>query len=215
LQDGEFVSLIGPSGCGKSTVLALAAGLAEPSSGEIELAERRIGFVFQEPTLMPWATVRRNVALSHDLAGTKGDVDPWLAKVGLGAFAGAYPRQLSGGMKMRASLARALAGKPDLLLLDEPFAALDEITRFDLIEQLLALWSDQRFAALFVTHSITESVFMSERVLVMSPRPGRVIGEIRIDQPYPRSPDFRAEPRYAQLCGEVLHCLRGAMEAAS
>jgi NitT/TauT family transport system ATP-binding protein len=215
IGDGEFVSLIGPSGCGKSTVLALAAGLTEPSRGEIDLEEPRIGFVFQEPTLMPWASVRRNVALPLDLAGESGEVDALLAKVGLGQFTQAYPRQLSGGMKMRASLARALAGRPDLLLLDEPFAALDEITRFDLIGQLLQLWAESRFTALFVTHSITESVFMSERVVVMSPRPGRVVGEIRIDHPYPRSPDFRAEPRYAEWCGEVLHCLRAAMEQAA
>ena len=215
LEQGEFVSLIGPSGCGKSTVLSLIAGLAEPSAGEIALARQRVGFVFQEPTLMPWATVRRNVALPLELAGESGPIDALLAKVGLAAFAGAYPRQLSGGMKMRASLARALAGRPDLLLLDEPFAALDEITRFDLIGQLLALWQEARFTALFVTHSITESVFMSERVVVMSPRPGHVVGEIRIDEPYPRSPEFRAEPRYASWCGEVLHCLRAAMEQAA
>ena len=210
LDKGEFVSLLGPSGCGKSTVLSLVAGLAEPSGGRIEGDRNTLGFVFQEPTLMPWATIGRNVGLPISLAGGEGDIRGLLAKVGLENFIDAHPRQLSGGMKMRASLARALAGQPDLLLLDEPFAALDEIIRYDLIDQLLALWMEAKFTALFVTHSITESVFMSQRVLVMSSRPGRIVGEIRVDEPFPRSPEFRASPDYARLCGEVLHCLKGA-----
>jgi NitT/TauT family transport system ATP-binding protein len=217
LADGEFVSLIGPSGCGKSTILAMIAGLSQPSAGRISGRPQRrgaTGFVFQDPTLMPWADIGSNVALPLSLAGDDAAVGDLLATVGLAAFAHAYPRQLSGGMKMRASLARALAGRPDLLLLDEPFAALDEITRFDLIEQLLALWLQRRFTALFVTHSITESVFMSQRVVVMSPRPGRIVGEVRIDQPYPRPPEFRAAPRYAAWCGEVLAILRDAMATA-
>lgn len=159
---------------------------------------------------MPWATVEQNVALPLTLAGRAGAVEEQLAKVGLAEFAGAYPRQLSGGMKMRASIARALASRPALLLLDEPFGALDEITRFDLIDQLLALWLEQRFSALFVTHSITESVFMSQRVVVMGGRPGKVLADIAIDEPYPRLPAFRAEPRYAAWCGEVLDGLRRA-----
>jgi len=210
---GQFVSLIGPSGCGKSTVLSLIAGLAEPTAGALSWGERGkpdIGFVFQEPTLMPWATVAENVALPLTLAGKPVDIADQLAKVGLAAFAGAYPRQLSGGMKMRASLARALAAHPSLLLLDEPFGALDEITRFDLIDQLLALWQEQRFTALFVTHSITESVFMSQRVVVMGERPGRVLADIPIEEPYPRLPDFRAKGRYAAWCGRVLDALRAA-----
>jgi NitT/TauT family transport system ATP-binding protein len=214
LADGEFVSLIGPSGCGKSTVLSMLAGLTTPSGGEIDGRKARPGataFVFQEPTLMPWATIARNIALPLELSGRTGDIDGLLGKVGLGQFGGAYPRQLSGGMKMRASIARALAGAPELLLLDEPFAALDEITRFDLIGQLLALWRERAFTALFVTHSIGESVFMSQRIVVMSPRPGRIVGEITIDEPYPRSPDFRATARYAAWCGEVLHCLQQSM----
>ena len=213
VRPGSFTSLIGPSGCGKSTVLNLLAGLSRPTSGAIGWGEDGrpdIGFVFQEPTLMPWATVAENVALPLTLAGKPADVSEPLAKVGLGAFAGAYPRQLSGGMKMRASIARALAASPSLLLLDEPFGALDEITRFDLIDQLLALWLDQRFTALFVTHSITESVFMSERVVVMGGKPGRVLADIAIDEPFPRLPGFRAEPRYAAWCGEVLDGLRRA-----
>jgi NitT/TauT family transport system ATP-binding protein len=214
LASGEFVSLIGPSGCGKSTVLSMLADLTRPSSGTIEGRQQRRGataFVFQEPTLMPWANIADNVALPLELAGRDGQVADLLGKVGLGQFGGAYPRQLSGGMKMRASLARALAGAPELLLLDEPFAALDEITRFDLIGQLLALWADRAFTALFVTHSIGESVFMSQRVVVMSPRPGRIIGEIAIPEPYPRSQDFRATARYAAWCGEVLRYLQQAM----
>jgi len=210
---GQFVSLIGPSGCGKSTVLGLIAGLAEPTAGSLDWDGRDkpdIGFVFQEPTLMPWATVAENVALPLTLAGKPAVVADQLGKVGLAAFAGSYPRQLSGGMKMRASLARALASRPDLLLLDEPFGALDEITRFDLIDQLLGLWQEQCFTALFVTHSITESVFMSQRVVVMGGKPGKVVTEIAIDEPYPRAPSFRAEARYAAWCGEVLDGLRRA-----
>ena len=213
LAPGQFTSLIGPSGCGKSTVLNLAAGLSRPSSGQVAWGaggKPDIGFVFQEPTLMPWATVEQNVALPLTLAGRRGAVLEQLAKVGLAAFAGAYPRQLSGGMKMRASIARALASRPALLLLDEPFGALDEITRFDLIDQLLALWLEQRFSTLFVTHSITESVFMSQRVVVMGGQPGKVLADIAIDEPYPRLPAFRAEPRYAAWCGEVLDGLRRA-----
>jgi NitT/TauT family transport system ATP-binding protein len=213
LAPGQFTSLIGPSGCGKSTVLSLAAGLAQPTSGQVAWGpggRPDIGFVFQEPTLMPWATLRQNVALPLTLAGRQGTVEEQLAKVGLAAFADSYPRQLSGGMKMRASIARALASRPSLLLLDEPFGALDEITRFDLIDQLLALWLEQRFSALFVTHSITESVFMSQRVVVMGGRPGKVLADIVIDEPYPRLPEFRAEARYAAWCGEVLEGLRNA-----
>jgi NitT/TauT family transport system ATP-binding protein len=209
---GRFVSLIGPSGCGKSTVLNLVAGLTQPSSGSLEWdgAKPDIGFVFQDPTLMPWATLAENVALPLTLAGKPAEVAEPLGKVGLSAFADSYPRQLSGGMKMRASLARALASNPALMLLDEPFGALDEITRFDLIDQLLALWLNHTFTALFVTHSITESVFMSQRVVVMGGRPGKVLAEIEIDEPYPRQPAFRAEARYAAWCGEVLDALRSA-----
>jgi len=213
LAPGRFTSLIGPSGCGKSTVLNLVAGLSDPTSGQVSwgsAGKPDIGFVFQEPTLMPWATVEQNVALPLTLAGRPVSIGEQLAKVGLTDFARAYPRQLSGGMKMRASIARALASHPALLLLDEPFGALDEITRYDLIDQLLALWMEHRFSALFVTHSITESVFMSQRVVVMGGKPGRVLADIAIDEPYPRLPGFRAEPRYAAWCGQVLDALRSA-----
>jgi NitT/TauT family transport system ATP-binding protein len=217
LKPGQFTSLIGPSGCGKSTVLNLMAGLSRPTAGRLDWGpggKPDIGFVFQEPTLMPWATVAQNVALPLTLTGRHqaitGACDEQLAKVGLAGFADSYPRQLSGGMKMRASIARALASRPSLLLLDEPFGALDEITRFDLIDQLLALWLGQTFTTLFVTHSITESVFMSQRVVVMGGKPGRVLADIVIDEPYPRLPAFRAEARYAARCGEVLEALRGA-----
>jgi len=213
LAPGQFTSLIGPSGCGKSTVLNLMAGLSKPTSGQVSWGANGkpdIGFVFQEPTLMPWATVAQNVALPQTLTGRPAAVEEQLAKVGLSAFANCYPRQLSGGMKMRASIARALASQPALLLLDEPFGALDEITRFDLIDQLLALWLGHSFSALFVTHSITESVFMSQRVVVMGGKPGRVLADIMIDEPYPRLPAFRAEARYAAWCGQVLDALRGA-----
>ena len=213
LKPGQFTSLVGPSGCGKSTVLNLMAGLSKPTSGQMSwgvAGKPDIGFVFQEPTLMPWATVAQNVALPLTLAGKAAGVDEQLAKVGLTAFADSYPRQLSGGMKMRASIARALASQPSLLLLDEPFGALDEITRFDLIDQLLALWLGHSFTALFVTHSITESVFMSQRVVVMGGKPGRVLADIVIDEPYPRLPALRAEARYAAWCGEVLGGLRRA-----
>jgi len=213
LAPGQFTSLIGPSGCGKSTVLNLMAGLSRPTSGQVSWGaggKPDIGFVFQEPTLMPWATVAQNVALPQTLTGRPAAIEEQLAKVGLSAFATCYPRQLSGGMKMRASIARALASQPALLLLDEPFGALDEITRFDLIDQLLALWLGHSFSALFVTHSITESVFMSQRVVVMGGKPGRVLADIAIDEPYPRLPAFRAEARYAAWCGQVLDALRGA-----
>ncbi|WP_420134729.1 ABC transporter ATP-binding protein [Rhodopseudomonas sp.] len=213
---GEFVSLLGPSGCGKSTALRLIAGLAAPSSGSIEVAgEARpprgghaIGFVFQEPTLMPWASIAANVALPLALAHTPKDetagrVAAALARVELQDFADAYPRELSGGMKMRVSLARALVTDPDILLMDEPFAALDEITRFRLNDDLLALWRDLGKTVLFVTHSVFESVYLSQRVVVMSPRPGRIAAEFRIDAPQPRDEAFRTSSDYAAQCREV------------
>jgi NitT/TauT family transport system ATP-binding protein len=200
VRQGEFVSLLGPSGCGKSTALRIIAGLSEPSSGTVEWrqqdahpgSESRIGFVFQEPTLMPWATVADNVYLPLKLAGigrraAAPRVEEALAMVKLGPFARAYPRELSGGMKMRVSIARALVVKPQLLLMDEPFAALDEITRFRLNNDLLRLWQAQRWTVIFVTHSVFESVYLSNRIVVMSTRPGRIIGEIAIDAPYPRA----------------------------
>jgi len=213
IREGEFVSLLGPSGCGKSTLLRIIAGLDTSSTGSVMVdarakSSRGIGFVFQEPTLMPWASVRDNVRLPLRLTGDASDaslarIDELLTRVGLAEFADAYPRELSGGMKMRASLARALVTDPDVLLLDEPFAALDEITRFRLNDDLLALWRDLRKTVVFVTHSVFESVFLSQRVIVMTARPGRIFAERRIDAPEPREESFRTSASYAGFCREV------------
>ena len=225
VRPGEFVSLLGPSGCGKSTALRIIAGLSEPSSGKIEWqagaanaeGPRRLGFVFQEPTLMPWATVAANVRLPLKLAGAAATaqprVDAALARVGLADFAQSYPRELSGGMKMRASIARALVTEPSLLLMDEPFAALDEITRFRLNNDLLALWRSLGKTVVFVTHSVFESVYLSQRVIVMTPRPGRVFTELVIDAPYPRDERFRTSADYAGYCRRASEALAGAMLA--
>jgi NitT/TauT family transport system ATP-binding protein len=220
VKRGEFVSLLGPSGCGKSTALRLIAGLSTPSSGTVSVSHRdsesrpghSIGFVFQEPTLMPWASVRDNVRLPLKLAhepAAEADqrVGKALAQVGLSEFADAYPRELSGGMKMRVSLARALVTDPDILLMDEPFAALDEITRFRLNNDLLTLWRDLHKTVIFVTHSVFESVYLSQRVLVMTSRPGRLSAEFRIDTPEPRVEHFRMSAGYAEYCREVSKAL--------
>lgn len=221
LKPGEFVSLLGPSGCGKSTALRLIAGLMEPTRGTVSSpgvrpggAHGRIGFVFQEPTLMPWATVAANVRLPLSLRPLDGAavderVAAALAQVGLDGFEGAYPRELSGGMKMRVSIARALVTEPALLLMDEPFAALDEVTRFKLNDDLLALWRAVRRTVVFVTHSVFESVYLSERIVVMTSRPGRVFTEIKIDAPYPRD-RFRTSADYAALCRQVSDALADA-----
>jgi NitT/TauT family transport system ATP-binding protein len=233
LQDGEFVSLLGPSGCGKSTVLRLIARLGQPTHGVVRRSwdshssetsssnrEQPLGCVFQEPTLLPWATVWRNVYLPLRLQGVgkataKAQVDGALKMVGLSEFASAYPRELSGGMKMRASVARALVTRPRLLLLDEPFAALDEITRNRMNDDLLTLWRQRRWAGLFITHSVFESVYLSTRVLVMSPRPGRVVDEIAIDLPENRTAETRTSPRYIELCRRVSQSLASSAEAAT
>ena len=220
VRKGEFVSRLGPAGCGKSTALRLIAGLSAPTSGSIGVARRGgeargapgIGFVFQEPTLMPWTTVRENVRLPLKLAHAPAAeanrrVDAALNQVGLAEFAGAYPRELSGGMKMRVSLARALVTDPDILLMDEPFAALDEITRFRLNNDLLALWRNLRKTVIFVTHSVFESVYLSQRVIVMTSRPGRLSAEVRIDAAEPRSEEFRTSADYAGYCREVSNAL--------
>jgi NitT/TauT family transport system ATP-binding protein len=211
---GEFVALVGPSGCGKSTILRLLAGLDAPTVGRVEapaVTDRReadTAFVFQEPTLMPWASVFDNVWLPLRLAGVPraeaaGPVRELLCSMGLGDFEQAYPVELSGGMRMRASIARALVTRPRVLLMDEPFAALDEITRGRLNADLLAWWTERSLAVVFVTHSVYESVFLSQRVLVMSDRPGRVIAEITIDEPYPRTAAFRATTAYQDACRRV------------
>jgi NitT/TauT family transport system ATP-binding protein len=220
VRKGEFVSLLGPSGCGKSTALRLIAGLGPPTSGSVGVlppsgqarGAHSIGFVFQEPTLMPWTSVRENVRLplklAHAPAAEAGRrVDEALARVGLSEFADAYPRELSGGMKMRVSLARALVTEPDILLMDEPFAALDEITRFRLNNDLLALWRNLRKTVIFVTHSVFESVYLSQRVIVMTSRPGRIVTEVRIDAPEPRGEEFQTSVEYAGYCRMVSNAL--------
>jgi NitT/TauT family transport system ATP-binding protein len=216
VNKGEFVSLLGPSGCGKSTALRLIAGLSAPTSGSVGISKpagrarpgHSIGFVFQEPTLMPWTSVRENVRLPLKLAHAPAAeanacIDAALTQVGLTEFADAYPRELSGGMKMRVSLARALVTDPDILLMDEPFAALDEITRFRLNNDLLALWRNLRKTIIFVTHSVFESVYLSQRVIVMTPRPGRLGAQFRIDTLEPRGEDFRTSAEYAGYCRKV------------
>jgi NitT/TauT family transport system ATP-binding protein len=221
---GEFVALLGPSGCGKSTVLRLVAGLDRTDSGTVQAPALATGsasaattaFVFQEPTLMPWASVFDNVFLPLRLLGQRRAdaaalVQQVLARVGLAEFAQAYPAQLSGGMKMRASIARALVTQPQVLLMDEPFAALDDITRQRLNADLLQWWQQQGMSALFVTHSVAEAVFLSQRVLVMAARPGRVVAEVAIHAPYPRTAEFRHGPAFADAC----RTLSLALEAAA
>ena len=207
IEAGEFLSVLGPSGCGKSTLLRLIAGLAQPTAGTIDWPSGKtdLGFVFQEPTLMPWTTAIANVALPLKLAGVarserEARAAEALGHVGLAGFERSYPRELSGGMKMRVSIARALVIEPKLLLMDEPFAALDEITRRRLNTDLLDLWQRTRFTAVFVTHSVFESVFLSQRIAVMSARPGRVLSELAIPAAYPRTEAFGTSAEYAALC---------------
>ncbi|MBV8888763.1 MAG: ABC transporter ATP-binding protein [Alphaproteobacteria bacterium] len=219
---GEFLSLIGPSGCGKSTLLRIIAGLSAPSRGICRVAPASrgaagpIGFVFQDPTLMPWSTVFGNVLLPFRLArrvdaNAHERVHAAIAAVGLDGFEGAYPRQLSGGMRMRVSLARALVTDPELLLLDEPFAALDEITRLALNDDLMRLWQRYRPTVVFVTHSVFESVFLSTRIAVMTPRPGRIVADLPIALPQPRRRELRTAPAYAAYCDDVSATLAAAM----
>jgi NitT/TauT family transport system ATP-binding protein len=224
VREGEFLSLLGPSGCGKSTALRIIAGLSEPSAGNVEwrdgaAARRQIGFVFQEPTLMPWATVVENVRLPLKLrrdsaADAASRVHEALERVGLAAFANAYPRELSGGMKMRVSIARALVTQPALLLMDEPFAALDEITRFKLNDDLIGLWRSLGKTVVFVTHSVFESVYLSTRIVVMTPRPGRVFTELTVGAPQPRDARFRTSAEYAGLCRMASEALAEAMSSS-
>ena len=226
VRGGEFLSLLGPSGCGKSTALRIVAGLSEPTAGTVEWAAGtgrtqsggHVGFVFQEPTLMPWTNVFNNVRLPLKLANMPAGsatarVNAALERVGLAKFSRAYPRELSGGMRMRVSIARALVTEPELLLMDEPFAALDEITRFKLNDDLLQMWRAMRTTIVFVTHSVFESVFLSSRIAVMAARPGRVFSEIAIGAPYPRDAEFRTSSDYAALCREVSEALARAMAA--
>jgi NitT/TauT family transport system ATP-binding protein len=217
---GEFLTLLGPSGCGKSTVLRMIAGLTPPSSGALRWHRQgraEIGFVFQEPTLMPWTSIFNNVWLPLRLRGIAKSaaakrIETALALVGLGDFAHAFPRELSGGMRMRVSIARALVLDPPLLLLDEPFAALDEITRFKLNNDLLRLKTKLGTTIVFVTHSVYESVYLSTRIAVFSARPGRVVAEIEIPEPLPRDEEFRLSPLYTECCRKASHALQQAME---
>jgi NitT/TauT family transport system ATP-binding protein len=225
IEEGEFVALLGPSGCGKSTILRLVAGLTSPSRGQIDApalhnAGRSTAFVFQESTLMPWASVFDNVWLPLRLAGASRSaaapqVHAMLGKTGLGEFARSYPAELSGGMKMRASIARSLVTQPGVLLMDEPFAALDEITRSRLNADLLAWYAARRLSVLFVTHSVYEAVFLSQRVLVMSPRPGRIVAEVAVDQPYPRDSAYRASAAYLAACRDASNALEAALADAA
>ncbi|MNK33798.1 Aliphatic sulfonates import ATP-binding protein SsuB [compost metagenome] len=233
IAEGEFVTLLGPSGCGKSTLLKMVAGMLEPSDGRLLVWRKpvaqlhdcphKMSFVFQSPTLMPWASVQTNVRLPLDLAGVPrkeadARVTESLALVGLEKFASALPRALSGGMQMRVSIARGLVTQPDLLLMDEPFGALDEITRHKLDADLLELWRKKKLTVIFVTHSIHEAVFLSSRVVMMAARPGRVVEQFQIDEPYPRQADFMVTPEFArhakQLQDSLLRASTAEEEAA-
>ena len=224
----QFLSLLGPSGCGKSTLLRMIAGLEPCSAGQIDWPTAtqdgraqpmpEIGFVFQDATLMPWATVFDNVYLPWRLKGkrrseVRDQVMDLLTQVNLEKFAKSYPRELSGGMKMRVSIARALVTRPKVLLMDEPFAALDEITRLRLNNDLLQLWESQKLTVVFVTHSVYESVFLSDRIVVMASHPGRLIADLPITAPYPRTEDYRTSSTYNDFCREVSGWLHKAMAA--
>lgn len=222
VREGEFLSLLGPSGCGKSTALRLLAGLTTPDTGKVEWHGQsvagEIGFVFQEPTLMPWANVLGNVRLPLRLKsiGSAADtrVDETLSLVGLSEFRYAYPRELSGGMRMRVSIARALVTKPRVLLMDEPFAALDEITRFKLNDDLRGLWKQIGCTIVFVTHSVFESVYLSTRILMFTPRPGKIAAEFNVEAAEPREGHFRTSPEYGAKCREVSATLARVMGEA-
>lgn len=218
---GEFVSLLGPSGCGKSTALRIIAGLERADQGKLtwDTSKRDIGFVFQDPTLMPWANVFDNVFLPLRLKGTsraaaQPKIEAALARVGLADFAQHMPRELSGGMKMRASIARALVMQPTLLLMDEPFAALDEITRHRLNRDLLSLQAELGMTVIFVTHSVYESAFLSSRICVFAPRPGRIVETITVAEPAARTEAFRLSTPYLEACAKASRALEAAMEGA-
>lgn len=215
VRPGEFVAVVGPSGCGKSTLLRIASGLQQHTSGTCDVDRSSIGYVFQDPTLLPWRTVQRNVELNAELHGMDKVARADAARkaielVNLVGHESKYPKQLSGGMKMRCSLARSLVLRPSVFLFDEPFGALDEITRERLNDELLNLFQTVRFAGLFITHSIQEAVFLSTRVLVMSARPGRLIGDYQVPFEFPRRHDLRYEPEFAELCGRISADLKDA-----
>ncbi len=214
VKPNEFVTVVGPSGCGKSTLLKIASGLLPHTGGDVAVDRDKLGYVFQDATLLPWRTVQRNVELFGELHQIPAGERSRLAQeaielVGLNGFEQAYPKRLSGGMRMRVSLARSLTLNPTVWLFDEPFGALDEITRERLNDEVLRLFQSEGFAGLFITHSISEAVFLSTRVLVMSSRPGRLVGDFSIPFEYPRAPELRFDPEFAKLSGEVSAALRG------
>lgn len=225
INEGEFVSFLGPSGCGKSTALKMIAGLLPVTAGTITItppkgkSEQDLGFVFQEPTLMPWATVTDNVYLPLRLAGVSRSgamarLREALAEVGLTRFADSYPRELSGGMKMRVSIARALVTRPRILLMDEPFAALDEMTRSKLNNDVVRLAREHGLTVVFVTHSVFEAVYLSTRVIVMAARPGRVADDLSLETPWPRTEDWRVSPAFSAEARRVSDILKGTLNVA-
>ncbi len=223
VEAGEFVSIVGPSGCGKTTLLRAVAGLLAATGGEVRVLggapeqaqrEHAIGLVTQDPGLLPWRSVEANVRLPLEVTGATADVPALLERVGIARFARYRPGQLSGGMRQRVALARALAHRPRLLLMDEPFGALDELSREDLRLELLALWERERIAVLFVTHAIHEAVLLSDRVVVMSGSPGRIVADIAIDLPRPRTDALTSTPRFVALAAEVRGALRSGAGSA-
>ncbi|CAB4889473.1 unannotated protein [freshwater metagenome] len=215
VRAGEFVTVVGPSGCGKSTLLRIASGLNKATTGTVSVDRSHLGYVFQDPTLLQWRNVQRNVELMAELEGVPKDerrvrATEAIELVGLKGFENKYPKQLSGGMRMRASLARSLVLDPKVFLFDEPFGAVDEITRERLNDEVISLFQRNGFAGLFITHSISEAVFLSTRIIVMSARPGRIVGDFTVPFSYPRSPDLRFDAAFAELSGEISHALRGA-----
>jgi NitT/TauT family transport system ATP-binding protein len=213
VDSGEFVSVVGPSGCGKSTLLRLASGLDDPTEGAVTVSSKRVGYVFQDPTLLPWRTVRRNVELLAELEHLpkperRERVSEAIRLVGLENFEKHRPRALSGGMRMRTSLARSLVLQPDVFLFDEPFGALDEMSRERLNDELLGLFATRGFASLFITHSVSEAVYLSTRVVVMSPRPGRILGDVVVPFGYPRTEELRYSEDFNKVAGEVSDLLR-------
>jgi NitT/TauT family transport system ATP-binding protein len=217
VKSGEFVTVVGPSGCGKSTLLKIASGLLPETAGSVSVDRERLGYVFQDATLLPWRTVARNVELLCELHGIDKQERARRAQaaidlVGLNGFEKHHPRRLSGGMRMRTSVARSLTLNPTVFLFDEPFGALDEISRERLNDEVIRLFESEGFAGLFITHSLYEAVFLSTRVLVMSPRPGRIVAEFHVPFEYPRAPELRFTPEFAKLSGEVSAALRGGYE---